>query len=61
MVLAVPVRVLRRLRTAMSEKSEKGLLSKQREACRFNKCLLLLQCGKVRLNVELLSLCMCVC
>ncbi|CAN0225353.1 unnamed protein product [Pylaiella littoralis] len=37
---------LKRLRTAMSEKSEKGLLKKQLEACRFNKCLLLLQCGK---------------
>ncbi len=31
----------------MSEQSEKGLLAKQLEACRFNKCLLLLQCGKV--------------
>lgn len=31
----------------MTEKSEKGLLKKQLEACRFNKCLLLLQCGKV--------------
>ncbi|CAM9537632.1 unnamed protein product [Ectocarpus sp. 6 AP-2014] len=37
---------LKRLKAAMSEKSEKGLLSKQLEACRFNKCLLLLQCGK---------------
>eukprot|EP00752_Nemacystus_decipiens_P006034 g5448.t2 len=37
---------LKRLKTAMSEKSEKGLLSRQLEACRFNKCLLLLQCGK---------------
>lgn len=36
----------------MSEKSEKGLLNKQLEACRFNKCLLLLQCGKVRVNVN---------
>lgn len=34
----------------MSDKSEKGLLKKQLEACRFNKCLLLLQCGKVRLK-----------
>lgn len=31
----------------MSEQSEKGLLAKQLEECRFNKCLLLLQCGKV--------------
>jgi len=31
----------------MSEQSEKGLLARQLEACRFNKCLLLLQCGKV--------------
>ncbi|CAN0220394.1 unnamed protein product, partial [Scytosiphon promiscuus] len=37
---------LKRLKAAMSEKSEKGLLKKQLEACRFNKCLLLLQCGK---------------
>ncbi|CAN0007398.1 unnamed protein product, partial [Ectocarpus fasciculatus] len=37
---------LKRLKAAMSEKAEIGLLSKQLEACRFNKCLLLLQCGK---------------
>ncbi|CAM9329917.1 unnamed protein product [Ascophyllum nodosum] len=37
---------LKRLTSAMSENAERGLLPKQLEACRFNKCLLLLQCGK---------------
>ncbi|CAM9427818.1 unnamed protein product [Laminaria digitata] len=41
-----PQEALKRLRSAMSEKAEKGLLSRGLEACRFNKCLLLLQCGK---------------
>lgn len=36
----------------MSEKSEKGLLKTQLEVCRFNKCLLMLQCGKVTVGVK---------
>lgn len=45
--------VLGRLRSAMSEKAEQGLLPSQLEACRFNKCLLLLQCGKVRKGISM--------
>lgn len=36
----------------MSEKSEKGLLPRQLEVCRVNRCLLLLSCGKVSQSVS---------
>lgn len=45
--LETTVRHRKRLTSAMSEKAENGLLPRQLEASRFNKCLLLLQCGKV--------------